>query len=293
VLITLGVGALAADIGALVSARIAVAATPLRVCADPDNMPFSNAESEGFENRLATLLAADLGKPLTSVWIPQPQAVADALDTGRCDVVMGVPDQFAGLDTTRPYYWSSYVLISRADRALDVSSLKDHRLRSLKIGVASVGGDDLYSPPAHVLAGFKLAPNLVPFPIDGDDSAEQRARIVDAVTKGDVDIAAVWGPLAGYFIKRSPVPLTVTPIGDTDEFSSRKVHFELLGLQYQIAMGVRRGNAALRQSLDEAIGREQPRIDAILTDYEVPLLKPTRILAITAGDAAADGRGNE
>jgi quinoprotein dehydrogenase-associated probable ABC transporter substrate-binding protein len=267
------------------SARAAEQA-PLRVCADPRNMPFSDAKEEGFENKLATLIAVSLGRPLTYVWEAQASDnPASALDAGRCDLLVGVPAGFDGVEPTVPYYWSSYVLLSRADRKLGISSLKDHRLRHLKIAVASVAGNDLYSPPAHVAAQLGLGKNLVGYPIDGGNADEaSRGSIVEAVARGDVDIAAVWGPLAGYFVKHSPVPLDVTVIGDTDEFSSRKIHFELLGLQYEIAMAVRQGDDGLRRQLDAAIERAQPQIDAVLKQYGVPLVEPARLAVATARD---------
>ncbi|MBV8739136.1 MAG: hypothetical protein JO007_18170 [Alphaproteobacteria bacterium] len=174
-------------------------------------------------------------------------------------------------------------MISRTDCNLDITSTKDHRLRQLKIGVATVGGDLLYSPPAHALAGLGLERQLVGYPADGGaGSAGQRGRIIDAVVRGDIDIAAVWGPLAGYFVQRAPVRLKVTVVGDTDEFSNRKAHFELLGLQYEISMGVQRGNDELRRQLDLAIGRARPSINAVLTDFGVPLIEPARLSAFVA-----------
>ena len=273
----------------LASAARATAPKPLVVCSDPDNMPFSNAKGEGFENRLAVIVAAQLGRPLAYDWLPQrPDLVREELAAGRCDMVIGVPTQSDWLKPTQPYYWSSYVLISRADRKLDITSLKDHRLRHLKIGVASVGVNDLYSPPAHVLAGLGLAKQLIGYQIDGEaNRITERGRIVDAVVHGDIDIAALWEPLAGYFVQRQPVKLNVIPVGDTDEFSSRKTHFELLGLQYEISMGVRQGNETLFRQLDRVIEHEHPAIAALLASFGVPLIAPARFYAIapTNGEA--------
>jgi mxaJ protein len=254
---------------------------PLRVCADPDNMPFSNAKREGFENKLSELMAGELGKPLACIWLTsQLDFVREALASGLCDVVTGMPSQLRWAETTRPYYWSSYVFISRADRKLDITSLKDHRLRPMKIGVASVRGDRLFTPPAHILAEAGVGANLIGYPIDGGGGAGQRARMINAVARGYIDIAAVWGPCGGYFAQRSPVPLSITFIGDTDEFSSRKSHFELLGLQYEIAMGVRRGNGTLHQALDQAIARNQSEIGALLKGFGVPLIEPAQFSVI-------------
>lgn len=268
-------------LGSLASSRMqADDPGPLRVCAERHNMPFSNTNGDGFENKLVELIAAELGRPLDYIWTtPQRDSLREALAGGSCDVVAGMPSQPDWAQTTRPYYWSSYVFISRADRKLDITSLKDHRLRLMKIGVASVRSGRLFTPPAHILAEAGLRENLIGYPIDAG-GPEQRARIIGAVARDDIDIAAVWGPSVGYFAQRSPVPVTVTPIGDTDEFSSRKAHFELLGLQYEIAMGVRRGNDALRQVLDQAITRKKSEIDALLRGFGVPLIQPAQLSAV-------------
>jgi quinoprotein dehydrogenase-associated probable ABC transporter substrate-binding protein len=255
--------------------------TPLRVCSDPDNMPFSNARGDGFENRLAALVAGELGKSVTYAWAPQDgDFVHDTLNAGQCDVIVGVPSGFGSVATTRPYYWSSYVLVSRADRHLDISSVKDHRLRTMRIGVASVAGNRLYSPPAQALADLGLLDGIVGFPIDESrGGVDSQRRIVDAVANGDIDLAALWGPTAGYFVQRSAVPLKMTMIGDTDEFSARKSHFALLGMQFEIAMAVRKGDDALRRQLDQVIARKQPEITAVLKRFGVPLIEPSELVA--------------
>ena len=265
------------------SAARAADPAPLIACAAPDNMPFSNDKQQGFENKIGALIAGQLGRPIGFAWTEErPDTIRAALNSGRCDFVLGVPSQFAGVDATLPYYWSSYVLISRVDRHLDLSSLKDHRVRKLKIGVAAVGNDPLYSPPAQVLADAGMQKNLVPFPIDGGGPAgAQAARIIDAVIHGDVDTAALWGPLAGWFVDQAPVALTMTPIGDTDQFSSRKIHFRLIGLQYEMTMGVRAGNDALRQQLDAAIAQRQAEITALLKSYGVPVIEPAWLATVT------------
>ena len=261
----------------------------LRVCSDPDNMPLSNAAGEGFENKLAALVAGELGKRLVYTWAPQDDNfVHETLSAHRCDVIIGVPRELGSLDTTRPYYWSSYVLVSRADRNLDITSLKDHRLDKLKIGVASINGNRFYSPPAQVLAHSGSLDRIIGYPNDGVDGApEQRAAIIAAVVRGDIDVAAVWGPLAGYFVQRSPVPMTVRMIGDTDEFSARKTHFQLLALQFEIGMAVRKGDGVLRGALDAVIARRQPEITTLLKSFGVPLIEPEHLAAAANSHSAA------
>lgn len=254
-------------------------ANRFRVCADPNNLPFSNQAKEGFENKLADLIAADLGETVTYTWHAQRRGfVRETLKAKKCDVIMGVPTQLDMVDATQPYYRSGYVFVSRADRHLDIRSIMDPRLRTLKIGVQLIGDDGFNTPPSHALSDQGITRNLVGYPVYGDYSEPNPpARIVTAVEHGDIDIAAVWGPLAGYFAKTSPVPLTVTPITDTASFAP-------LIFQYDIALGVRKGDHARKMKLDEIITRRQPQIAALLASYGVPTfptpVKPTQ----AAGD---------
>lgn len=251
-------------------AASATAAPALRVCADPDNMPFSNRRDQGFENRIAELIAHSLGRPLAYRWHPQDaHFLSRTLDAHLCDVVMAMPSPASGLDTTRPYYWSSYVWVSRTARRLDIVSLGDHRLRHMRIGVQAVMGEDLYSPPARVLADSGLAAHIVPY--------AARAQLLHAVATGQVDLAAAWGPAVGYEVQRSRTPLTLRAISDLSDFSSRESHFTLQGIQYQISMAVRPADDALRAALDAAIARNRARIEAILDEFGVPLVDPARL----------------
>ena len=176
----------------------------LRVCADPNNLPFSNNRGEGFENRLAAMLAQDLGMRVEYTWWAQRRGfVRQTLDAGECDIVMGMPAGFGRVETTRPYYQSTYVFVSRRDRALGLRSLDDERLKHLRIGVQIIGDDFANSPPAHALSARNIVRNVVGYSVLGDYSRPNPpARIVEAVAAGDVDVALVWGPLAGYFAPR-------------------------------------------------------------------------------------------
>jgi mxaJ protein len=255
---------------------------PLRVCADPDNLPFSNSKGQGFENRLAEYVAGQFGDRLSYTWWPwQRGRPRRALQAGLCDVLIGVPSEIKGVAATRPYYWSSYVFVSRADRHLDVSSIKDDRLKSLRIGVEQIHGNRFYTPPAHKLAAAGLASHLVAYPIDGT-GADRRGRIIADVARGKIDVAAVWGPVGGYFARHSPVPLRITPIADYEMFSTRLPHFGLVAFQYDIAMGVRPGDEALRRMLDRIIADRQPQITALLRSFGVPLINPVRTVALAA-----------
>lgn len=267
----LGASLLALAFAALAGPAMAQDTTKaFRVCADPNNLPFSNKAGEGFENKLADLIAGSLGERVTYDWHAQRRGfVRQTLKAKRCDVVMGMPAQLDMLETTSPYYRSTYVFVSRTDRHLDISSIKDARLRKLKIGVQVIGDDGFNTPPSHALSQQGIIDNLVGYPVYGDYSKPNPpARIVTAVEKGDVDIAAVWGPLAGYFAKKSPVPLTITPISGTESFKP-------LLFSYSISLGVRKHDDARKRQLDAILKEKRPEITALLARYGIPTVPMT------------------
>jgi mxaJ protein len=246
---------------------VPLSAAPLRVCSDPNNLPFSNQRQEGFENRIAQLLGKELNRPITYYWFAQRRGfVRNTLTAQKCDVIIGVPSSFELALTTRPYYRSSYVFVTRRDRRLQISSLDDPRLRKLKIGVQIIGDDYASSPPAHALANRGIVNNVSGYSVYGDYAKESPTRgIVDAVANKDVDVSAVWGPTAGYFIRKSKVPLVATPV-------TPQIDLPFLPFVFDISMAVRRGDTALKDQLDAVIERKQPAIDAILREYGVPRL---------------------
>ena len=251
---------------------------PLRVCADPNNLPFSNEKQEGFENRLAELVARDLGTTLEYVWRPQRRGfVRIGLTEGRCDIVMGVPVGFDPVRTTRPYYGSTYVFVYRADRGYRITSLADTLLRHVKIGVHLVGDDYHNPPPAQALAARGIVQNVKGYSIFGDyDQPNPPARLIEAVASGEVDVAIVWGPLAGYFAQRQTVPLSVVPVPAAGDVSGQQWTFP-------IAMGVRHRDVGLAQALDRILAIEQPAVQKLLADYGVPLVDaPTPAAAAAA-----------
>jgi mxaJ protein len=247
-----------------VSAAPAPAPPALRVCADPNNLPFSNQRGEGFENKLAALIAADLKVPVRYTWWAQRRGfIRNTLGAGQCDVVMGLPAALDAVRTTRPYYRSSYVFVSRADRHLAVRSFDDPALRTLRIGVPLVGDDGVNPPPAHALARRGIIDNVAGFTVYGDyrqDSPPQ--RVLDAVTSGTVDVAVVWGPLAGYAARRGRVPLNLVPVSPATDQS--------LPFVYDIALGVRKNDEVLQRKLDAVLRRRRADIERILQDYGVP-----------------------
>lgn len=239
---------------------------PLRVCADPNNMPFSNDRGEGLENRLAELVAAALDTRVEYTWHAQRRGfIRQTLNAGRCDVVMGVPNMDM-LGMTRPYYRSAYVFVSRADHELTFSSIKAPELRELTIGVHLIGDDGANTPPAHALGEQRIVENVRGYTVYGDYREESPpSRLLDAVAEGELDIAAAWGPLAGWYAAISPVPLRIVPITDTVEFLPLVFH-------YSIGMGVRKEDEELKRRLDEVIVQERDAIRALLESFGVPVL---------------------
>jgi len=246
------------------AARV-TAVAPLRVCADPNNLPFSNDRGEGFENALAEMLAADLGARLEYTWWPQRRGfLRNTLEAQRCDVVMGLPAGSEAARTTRPYYRSTYVFVSRHGENRGLRSLDDPRLRSIRIGVQLIGDDFANSPPAHALSARGVVRNIVGYSVLGDYSRPNPpARVVEAVARREVDTAVVWGPLAGYFARRTAPPLDISPLEAADDGPARPFAFE-------IAMAVRRDDDERRRILDAFLGRRRSDIDRLLARFDVP-----------------------
>jgi mxaJ protein len=261
------------------------APSPLRVCADPNNLPFSNSAKQGFENRIADLVGRELKRPVAYTWWAQRRGfVRNTITAGDCDLVVGTASGMEMLATTRPYYKSTYVFVSRHDRHLGITSLDDPALRHLKIGVQLIGDDFANTPPAHALSNRGMVHNIVGYTVYGDyRQANPPARIVEAVVHRDVDIAVVWGPLAGYFAKRSSVPLDIVPV-------SPQVDLPFLPFVFDIAMGVRRGDSTFRAQLDDFIVRRRGAIDSILTAYGVPRVgaRSSRVALRAGGAKEAD-----
>jgi len=250
---------------AIAAALPAAPAGILRVCADPNNLPFSNQRLEGFENKLADLIAAEMGEKVEYTWWAQRRGFfRNTLKAGACDVVLGVPSGFEMALTTAPYYRSTYVFVYRRDRKLNVNSFDDPQLRKLKIGVQMVGDDFSNTPPAHALTNRNIVDNVKGYTLYGDYSQPNPpARIVEAVEKNDIDLAIVWGPLAGYFAKQSRVPLAIVPV-------SPQIDQPFLPFVYDISIGVRRGDQALHDRLEQILQKRRRDIDRLLDEYAIP-----------------------
>ncbi len=239
--------------------------TRLRVCADPDNMPSSNDKLEGYENKLASLIAQELKAKLEYVWFPTRRGYFRILNGRYCDLAIEAP---AGLDmagATKPYFRSGYVFVARQGSGLeDVTSLADPRLKKLKIGVNIFTSDAENSPPAMALSHHGVVGNLTGYSTFFDDQ-NRPEDIIKAVADKEVDIAIAWGPLAGYFAKKSSVPLVLSPLPPRDSLSD-------FPFQYDIGIAVRRQDKEFRDSLQAVLDRKRPAIESILKEYGVPLL---------------------
>ena len=248
---------------ALVFATIADA-RELRVCADPNNLPFSNERGEGFENKIAELIADELGVTLSYTWWAQRRGfIRNTLNTGSCDLVTGTTNGIEMLRTTLPYYRSGYTFVTRQDGP-KVSSLDDPILHNLRIGIQLVGEDAANPPPAEALARRGIVDNVRGYLVYGDYREQNpAAAIMDAVAKGEIDVAIVWGPVAGYFAGRESVPLKVALV--TPQNDGPRVP-----MVFDINMGVRRDDPTLRDEINAALSKLRPKIDAVLANYGVP-----------------------
>ena len=239
-----------------------------RVCADPDNLPFSNRSLEGFENRIADVVAKELGTSPRYIWWGQRtgfirNTMYATLEEGRCEVVIGVPQGYDPVRTTRPYYRSTYVFVFPKNKGPQIASLDDPVLKKLRIGVHLIGDDYTNPPPVHELSKRGVVGNLVGFSTFYS-SANPPSSIIDAVASGKIDVAIVWGPVAGYFAQRQRVPLALVPVpsGKGD-----------LPFAFDISMGVKPGSDAVKARLERVLDTRQADITRILKDYGVPLLE--------------------
>ena len=241
-------------------------ARELRICADPNNLPFSNEKGEGFENRIVEVIAKDLGATVTYTWHAQRRGfLRETLNARSCDLVPGLPSSLEGVRTTAPYYRSSYVFVAREGEPLP-ESFNDPVLRQRRIGIQLVGDNGWNTPPAHALSRRGIVGNVRGYTLYGDyGTPNPPARIVDAVADGEIDIGIVWGPLAGYFAGRESKPLRIAPVKPS--FDGPR-----LPMVWDISMGVRKEDDGFRQEIDDVLRRRHAEIDAILAEFGVPRL---------------------
>jgi len=235
---------------------------PIRVCADPDDLPYSNQQLQGFENKIAEVVAQDLGVNLSYYWWPyQRGLVRNTLKADECDVLISIPKGYDPVLWTKPYYRSTHVLVYRSDRKVGPRSLDDPALQGLKIGVHT------NSPPFDALGNRGLMEHVVNYRLFFDprdlNPAVRPQRLLEDLVSGVVDVAVAWGPLVGYFLKQHPsASLEVVPLGDDPS----------LPMSYEFSMGVSKGNRDLKTRLEGILDRRQADVRKILEDYGVPLL---------------------
>lgn len=252
----------------------------LRVCSDPNNLPYSNEAGEGFENKIAELLAAKLGVELTYTWYPASMGfVRNTLAARMCDLIIGVPSTSELTQNTNPYYRSGYVLLQRADAKTKIASLHDQALQQMKIGAVA------RTPPVTLLAEQGLVGRITPYQLVVDTRFDHPAQqMVEDVAAGSIDVAVVWGPIGGYFAKQAEQALTVTPLIEPGRRD----------LDFRIAMGLRRGEPEWKSTLNKLLRENRDELEAILQDYGVPLLdnqgKPILPAAAPAEPATREGR---
>ncbi|GBC84111.1 hypothetical protein HRbin11_00533 [bacterium HR11] len=235
----------------------------LRVCADPADLPFSDQNRQGFENKIAEVVAQAMGARLEYYWWPyQRGLVRRTLEEGKCDVLINVPTEWELVLTTRPYYRTTYVLVSKADSELQVSSgLQDPVLQKVRVGV------HLNTPPHVLLAEHGIVENVTAYPLSYDPQfhpEDYPGKLIEDLLAGKVDVAVVWGPIAGYFAKKKGAPLRIVPVPDENP---------RIPMAFNMSMGVRKGNKALKARLEEILTAKAAEIRAILEDYGVPLLE--------------------
>jgi mxaJ protein len=232
-------------------------AKPLRVCGDPDNLPYSNDRLQGFENKIAAVIAADLGVEVSYTWWPHQRGlVKNTLEAGTCDVIFGVPHDLESVLATKPYYRSSYVIAHRKG-TLAVTSLDAPELKTLRIGVYA------NTPVEESLARRGLLDHLTAYSLffDPTGDRDRPAKLLDDLVAGKVDVAIPWGPLAGYYAKKLNAPIEMQALPDE----------EGVPLSFSMGMGVKKGNRDLKARLEAAIDRRQNDIRTVLEEYGVPL----------------------
>ena len=239
----------------------------LTACADPNNLPFSNKAQQGFENKLASMIAADLHAQLRYIWWAQRRGyVRNTLNERACDFWPGIASNVEMVATTRPYYRSTYMFVTRQAANLSGLTLDDPRLKTLRIGVQMVGNDASNTPPAHALAMRGVIGNVRGYMLYGNyREPNPPAEIVRAVERGEVDVALVWGPLAGYFAAQSPVPLRLEPV--TPWFADQQ-----WPMQFDVSVGVQKDNQKLLGEIDRVLVHRAGDIRKLLAAYHVPVV---------------------
>ncbi|WP_044560745.1 substrate-binding domain-containing protein [Azospirillum sp. B4] len=236
-----------------------VSRTELRVCADPSDLPYSNQKQEGFENKIAAIIGQDLKLPVSYVWFPQVMGfVRNTLRARQCDLVMGTAAGDALMDSTTAYYHSGYMIVTRADARIAAVSLGDPSLADKRFGIVAA------TPPTDLLLRHKLMDRTTSYSLAVDTRYESPARsMLQDLVDHKIDVALLWGPIAGYYIKHDKLPLKAAFLDPEGEGGR---------LDFRIAMGVRANEPEWRRTVDQALQRHRAEVDKLLADYGIPLL---------------------
>jgi mxaJ protein len=237
--------------------------TEFKVCADPDNMPYSNSKQEGFEDKIAAVLAKELGKKLSYQYAYYRQGfLRNTLNANRCDYVMSTTSDNDSMRTSMPYYRSGYVFVYRKSSGYNIT---DWNAPDLRKGIIGIIGQ---SPPTRPLADNNLMGNARPYRLQRDLNFPPSLMIDDLVA-GKNDIAIIWGPIGGYFAKQSKEPLVVVPI---PEFKSERNSFDTQKgkSEFNISVAVRKKDKERMEMIQGALDRNQSKIMKILDDYGIP-----------------------
>jgi quinoprotein dehydrogenase-associated probable ABC transporter substrate-binding protein len=254
----LGLGALVGPATAQTTVEL-VSRTELRVCADPNDLPFSNDKREGFENKIAEIIGKELNLPVTYVWFPQVVGfVRNTLRARQCDLVMGTVSGDGMMDNTNAYYHSGYMIVSRTEDGIGATGLGDPVLADKKIGLIAA------TPPTDLLLRHGLMPHVTSYALAVDTRYDSPARaMIQDILDRKIDVGLLWGPLAGYYIKHETLPLKAAFL-DSEPDSTR--------LDFRIAMGVRPGEPEWRRRINGALEKHRAEVAQVLAGYDVPLL---------------------
>lgn len=233
--------------------------TVLRVCADPNNLPYSNDKGEGFENKIAELLAEKMGRPLTYTWFPQyRQFVRFTLDAKKCDLIIGVTTANDKVLNTNPYYRTGWTMAYLTESGITATSLDDPQLKGLKIGL--IAG----TPPGTALAERGLIDRIVPYNRIVDTRFYSLGKeMIEDLVNGVTDVALIMGPIAAYYGRQQSKPITLMPLVGGLSYGR---------MDYRISMGVRKREPDWKRAINELIRENRDEITKILEDYDVPLL---------------------
>lgn len=251
-----------ADEGRIGEVRRVADDTEFKVCADPENMPYSNLKQEGFEDKIAEVLAKDLGKKLSYQYAYYRQGfLRNTLNAMRCDVVMSTTSDNDSMLTSKPYYRSGHVFVYKKDKGLNITNWDSPDLKKGVIGLVGQG------PAAHPLNDNGLMPYARPYRIQRDLNLPP-SFMIDDLVKGDIDVAVIWGPIGGYFAKKAPVPMIVNSIPEYQEVNAKGK------MNWNISIGVRKKDKERLAMINAALERNKDKINQILDEYGVPHTEP-------------------